>query len=70
MDFATSSTPGFLSHVSATTRGSTAATVRVVVSARIPALVPGLVIHVREAVTAPVERFVALRFPVRDDAPS
>jgi hypothetical protein len=30
------------------------------VSARIPSLVPDLTIHVREVVTAPVERFVAL----------
>ncbi|HET9893564.1 MAG TPA: TadE family protein [Streptosporangiaceae bacterium] len=59
MDFASSSA-GFLSHVSASTKGSSATTVRVSVSARIPTFVPDLAISVHEVVTAPVERFVAL----------
>jgi hypothetical protein len=33
------------------------------VSARIPSFVPGLVIHVHEVVTAPVEHFVAAGDP-------
>lgn len=63
ISFATSATPGFLSDIAANTRGTTAATVKITVSARIPSLVPNLVIHVREVVTAPVERFVALGDP-------
>jgi hypothetical protein len=59
MSFATSAVPKFLSHISVSTKGSSATTVRVVVSARIPTLVPHMVIDVREVVTAPVERFVA-----------
>ncbi|HET7014770.1 MAG TPA: TadE family protein [Streptosporangiaceae bacterium] len=60
ISFATSATTTFLRDVTASTRGTTAATVRITVSARIPSLVPGLTIRVREVVTAPVERFVAL----------
>jgi Flp pilus assembly protein TadG len=63
ISFATSATPGFLSDIAATSRGTTAATVRITVSASIPSFVPDLVIHVREVVTAPVERFVALGDP-------
>ncbi len=59
-NFAATSTPGFLSHISVSTRGSSTTTVRVAVSARIPSLVPNLVINVHEVVTAPVERFVSL----------
>jgi Flp pilus assembly protein TadG len=59
VSFATSATP-FLSDIAASTRGTTAARVRMTVRARIPSLVPGLVIRVHEVVTAPVEQFVAL----------
>ena len=60
ISFANSATSGLISNVTASTRGTTATTVRISVSARIPSFVPGLVIHVHEVVTAPVERFVAL----------
>jgi len=63
MDFASSSSPGFLTHITASTKGSSATTVRVSVSARIPTFVPDLAIDVHEVVTAPVERFVALGAP-------
>ena len=63
ISFATSATSGLISNVTASTRGTTATTVRITVSARIPSFVPGLVIHVHEVVTAPVERFVALGDP-------
>jgi TadE-like protein len=61
ISFATSSTSTFLSDVRASATATNASTmVRVTVSARIPSLVPGLTIGVREVVTAPVEHFVAL----------
>jgi hypothetical protein len=60
VSFATSATSTFLSNVTASARGTTATTVRITVSARIPSMVPGLPIRVTEVVTAPVERFVAL----------
>jgi Flp pilus assembly protein TadG len=62
-NFAATSTPGFLSHISVSTRGTSTTTVKITVSARIPTLVPDLVINVHEVVTAPVERFVALGLP-------
>jgi len=63
VSFATSATSGLLSDITASSKGTTATTVRITVSARIPSFVPGLVIHVREVVNAPVERFVALGNP-------
>ncbi len=63
MDFASSSSPGFLTHITASTKGSSATTVRITVSARIPTFVPDVAISVHEVVTAPVERFVALGAP-------
>jgi hypothetical protein len=60
ISFATSATAGLLSDITASSSGTTATTVRITVSARIPSFVPGLVIHVREVVNAPVEQFVAL----------
>jgi Flp pilus assembly protein TadG len=60
VQFAHSAIPGFISNVSATTRGSSATTVRMAVSGQITSFVPGWKIHVREVVTAPVEKFVAL----------
>jgi Flp pilus assembly protein TadG len=63
ISFATSATSGLISNVTASTRGTTATTVRITVSAQIPSFVPGLAIHVHEVVTAPVERFVALGDP-------
>src|SRR5215469_12995554 len=62
--FARAAAPGFLKQVSATSRGSTATTVRITVSGRAPALVPWTVIKITEVVTAPVERFVALGEPL------
>lgn len=58
--FAKSAAPGFLTRVSATSRGSTATTVKITVSGQAPSLVPWSVIKITEVVTAPVERFVAL----------
>lgn len=57
--FARSAAPGFLLAPAATAAGSTARTVMITVTGRAPSLVPGLVIGVREVVTAPVERFIA-----------
>ncbi|GEM_PF-677507 len=61
--FARSAAPGFLLSPAASAAGSTAATVRITVTGRAPSLVPGLVIAVRETVTAPVERFEAAGRP-------
>ena len=67
ISFATSSTSTFLSDVAASaTVTNGRRTVRVSVSARIPSLVPGLKIGVREVVTAPIERFVALGDPAAE----
>lgn len=57
--FARRAAPGFLLAPAATTSGSSAATIRIVVTGRVPSLVPGLVLTVSETVTAPVERFTA-----------
>jgi len=59
MAFASQAAPGFLLLPSASAAGTSAQTVRITVSGRVPTLVPGLVITVREVVTAPVERFSA-----------
>jgi|SRR5215472_5608455 len=61
--FARSAAPGFLTRVSANSRGSTATTVRITVTGQAPSLVPWTVIKITEVVTAPVERFVALGGP-------
>jgi Flp pilus assembly protein TadG len=68
--FAQTAAPGFLTSVSASSRGSTPETVRITVSGQVPTLVPWAVINVTEAVTAPVERFVAAgdgQVPMRAD---
>lgn len=57
--FARRAAPGFLLGPAATAAGSSPATVRIVVTGRVPSFVPGLVLTVSEAVTAPVERFTA-----------
>lgn len=57
--FAHKAAPGFLLGPAATAAGSSPATVRIVVTGRVPSLVPGLVLTVSEVVTAPVERFTA-----------
>lgn len=57
--FARHAAPGFLLGPSASAAGSSAATVRITVTGRVPSLVPGMVIRVSEVVTAPVERFTA-----------
>jgi len=59
LSFARTAAPGFLTKVSASSGGSTAATVRITVSGQAASLVPGMEIKVTEVVTAPVERFVA-----------
>lgn len=61
--FARSAAPGFLTDVSATPSGSTRTTVRITVSGRAPSLVLWTLPRIREVVTAPVERFVALGEP-------
>lgn len=57
--FARRAAPGFLLGPAATAAGSSAATVRIRVSGRVPSLVPGMVIRVSEVVMAPIERFAA-----------
>jgi len=57
--FARKAAPGFLLGPSASAAGSSAVTVRITVTGRVPTLVPGVVIRVSEVVTAPVERFTA-----------
>lgn len=61
--FARSSAPGFLLAPSASAAGTSAATVRITVTGRVPSLVPGIVLRVSEVVTAPVERFTAVGPP-------
>ncbi len=58
--FARSAAPGFLIAPSASAVGSTTATIRIRVTGKVPALVPGMAVSVSEVVTAPVERFIAL----------
>ncbi|HVB46429.1 MAG TPA: hypothetical protein VNF47_27480 [Streptosporangiaceae bacterium] len=67
--FATAAAPGFLVAPVASAAGSSATTVRITVSGRVPSLVPGMVITVREVVTAPVERFTAVGSAERLAAP-
>jgi Flp pilus assembly protein TadG len=62
--FARQAAPGFLLVPTASSAGSSAATVTIRVSGRVPSLVPGMVITVSEVVTAPVERFTAAGRPV------
>jgi hypothetical protein len=57
--FARQAAPGFLLGPTASSAGSSAATITIRVSGRVPSLVPGMVITVSEVVTAPVERFMA-----------
>ncbi len=57
--FARQAAPGFLLGPIASAAGSSASTVTIRVSGRVPSLVPGMVITVSEVVTAPVERFTA-----------
>ena len=57
--FARSAAPGFLLAPAASAAGSSASTVMIRVTGRVPSLVPGMVIRVSEVVTAPVERFTA-----------
>ena len=57
--FARQAASGFLLEPSASAAGSSATTVRIRVTGRVPSLVPGMVLTVSEVVTAPVERFTA-----------
>ncbi|HUJ07868.1 MAG TPA: TadE family protein [Streptosporangiaceae bacterium] len=57
--FARSAAPGFLLGPSASAAGTSATTVMITVTGRVPSLVPGMVITVSEVVTAPIERFTA-----------
>jgi hypothetical protein len=57
--FARQAAAGFLLVPSASAAGSSAATVRIRVTGRVPSLVPGMELIVSEVVTAPVERFTA-----------
>lgn len=58
--FARSAAPGFLLGPSASAAGTSALTVRITVTGRVPSLVPGIKLQVSEMVTAPVERFTTL----------
>jgi hypothetical protein len=60
VSFSRSAARGLLLAPSASAVGSSATTVRITVTGRVPSLVPGMVIRVSEVVTAPVERFTAL----------
>jgi Flp pilus assembly protein TadG len=55
--FARSAGSGYLLRPSATGAGSTAGTVQITVSGRVPSIVPGLAVSVTEAAAAPVEKF-------------
>lgn len=57
--FARKAAPGFLLQPTATAAGSSASTVRIRVTGRVPSVVPGMVLTVSEVVTAPVEHFTA-----------
>ena len=59
LSFARSAAPGFLLGPAASAAGSTPSIVRITVTGRAPALIPGLVIGIREVVRAPAERFIA-----------
>ena len=58
---------GFLLEPSASAAGSSASTVRIRVTGRVPSLVPGMALTVSEVVTAPVERFRAAGREAADD---
>lgn len=55
--FARSSAPGFLLQPRAFPNGSTATTIQITVTGRVPDLVPGLPITVTQVAQAPVEQF-------------
>lgn len=55
--FAHSSAPGYLLGPAASSQGSTASTIVITVSGRVPSIVPGLPIDVSQVAQAPVERF-------------
>jgi hypothetical protein len=61
--FARQAAPGFLLAPRASAAGSSASTIRITVTGRVPSLVPGLALEVSEVVTAPVERFIAVAGP-------
>lgn len=67
--YARQAAPGFLLGPSVSTAGSSALTVRIRVTGRVPSLVPGMVLTVSEVVTAPVERFTAAGRDAADVAP-
>jgi|ERR1022692_22809 Flp pilus assembly protein TadG len=55
--FARSSAAGYLLTPTASTSGSSQATVQVTVIGKVPSLVPGIVIKVQQVARAPVEQF-------------
>ena len=55
--FARSSASGYLLHPRASAAGSSAATVSITVTGRVPDLIPGLPIKVSQTAVAPVEQF-------------
>jgi Flp pilus assembly protein TadG len=57
LQFAHSAASGYLENPQASPQGSTATTVQITVTGQIPALVPGVVIHVSQVAQAPVEQF-------------
>jgi Flp pilus assembly protein TadG len=57
LQFARSAGSGYLLNPAATAAGSTATTIQMRVTGRVPSLVPGLAISISQVVQAPVERF-------------
>jgi hypothetical protein len=57
LTFARSAASGYLLHPRASPNGSTATTVQITVTGRVPGLVPGLPITVTQVARAPVEQF-------------
>ena len=55
--FARQAGQGYLEDPGATATGSSATTISITVSGRVPSFVPGLVVHVSETAQAPVEEF-------------
>jgi Flp pilus assembly protein TadG len=57
LQFARTAASGYLLNPQATPQGSTATTVQITVSGKVPDLIPGMVISVSQVAQAPVEQF-------------
>jgi Flp pilus assembly protein TadG len=57
VEFARQAGQGYLRDATASAAGSTATTVSITVTGRVPSFVPGMVVHVSETVQAPAEEF-------------